>query len=341
MSDELKILDAAYRLDGDTGEWLSELLEVLGPISPAVGILACEVEAARDGTRVDLASHRLWGEIAEESIPFAQHVHRMYPPEVVAHAYTAPDCTRVSEVLRESGVDDAWTQAHLRWMEATTRTSDGWRLVGGNPDGRAVLFAGALTPGTPVHRPAERLRWRKIAAHVAAAHRLRRALAGERLPLDEAEAVFETDGRAQHLSGEARSRRAVLREAVTLHRRCRSRALAPREALDAWTALLDGRWSIVERIDTDGRRLIVAHANEAPVPGARTLSARERQVVEYAAHGHPNGFIAYELGLAETTVGSYLHAALRKLGFASRGELIRARQAIAAAARERRGDPRG
>jgi len=53
-----------------------------------------------------------------------------------------------------------------------------------------------------------------------------------------------------------------------------------------------------------------------------TLTARELQVVEYAAKGKTNRIIASNLGLSEHTVKNYLFRAFEKLGVSSRVELL-------------------
>jgi DNA-binding NarL/FixJ family response regulator len=53
-----------------------------------------------------------------------------------------------------------------------------------------------------------------------------------------------------------------------------------------------------------------------------TLTARELQVVQYAAKGKTNKIIACELGLSEHTVKNYLFRAFEKLGVSSRVELL-------------------
>ena len=47
---------------------------------------------------------------------------------------------------------------------------------------------------------------------------------------------------------------------------------------DARAALLEGRWSLVDRFDSDGRRFIVAYRNPPGVLNPRRLTAREREV---------------------------------------------------------------
>lgn len=53
-----------------------------------------------------------------------------------------------------------------------------------------------------------------------------------------------------------------------------------------------------------------------------TLTARELEVVQYAAKGKTNRTIASELGLSEHTVKNYLFRAFEKLGVSSRVELL-------------------
>ena len=278
-----------------------------------------------------MATPLLRGEIDERAYELASVIHRQYPAPVLAHAYTAPECNTIHQLLEESGADPAWAAEHLAWLRSVVGVEGAWRLIAGNPDGRALMIGGSPGAGFELGERA-RDRWRKVAAHLASAYRLRLRLDA----LEEAEAVFDPGGAEVHLGEHAEARRAILAEAVELFRGVRERRLTGEAALEAWTALLDGRWSIVERVDTDGQRFIVAHRNEAPVPTHRTLSQREREVAEYAAHGHPNAFIAYELGLADATVAAYLHAALAKLGLQDRTELILARQAVAHAVEAKR-----
>jgi DNA-binding CsgD family transcriptional regulator len=66
------------------------------------------------------------------------------------------------------------------------------------------------------------------------------------------------------------------------------------------------------------------------------LSERERQAVALAAIGHANKLIAYDLGIAATTVAELLKRAAVKLGAESRVALIRAfRERLAPAPQDR------
>jgi DNA-binding NarL/FixJ family response regulator len=99
-------------------------------------------------------------------------------------------------------------------------------------------------------------------------------------------------------------------------------------AVALWRALIAGRWSLVDQFDRDGRRFLLAQRNDAALVGAGRLTERERQVAAFAALGHPNKLIAYELGLSTTTVATHLSHAAKKLGLRSRAALIRALRGI-------------
>ena len=75
----------------------------------------------------------------------------------------------------------------------------------------------------------------------------------------------------------------------------------------------DGRWSLLDHFDSDGRRFVVAHRNDARVADVRGLTLRERQVLAYAGLGHSNKVIAYELGLSTSTVSTHLARARKKM----------------------------
>jgi DNA-binding CsgD family transcriptional regulator len=105
----------------------------------------------------------------------------------------------------------------------------------------------------------------------------------------------------------------------------RTRLVASHEQA-IWWGLLSGRWRLVDHFDVAGRRFVIARGGYRPAsprPLAR-LSRRERAACALAAAGWTNKVIAYDLGVAVSTVGSLLWRATRKLDCHSRAELIRA-----------------
>jgi DNA-binding NarL/FixJ family response regulator len=116
----------------------------------------------------------------------------------------------------------------------------------------------------------------------------------------------------------------MLRAAVVQVERSRGRLRHDdgREALALWRGLVAGQWSLVDKFESDGRRYLLAHRNEPHARESHALRRREQQVLELACRGYSNKMIAYELGIAETTVATHLGAVRRKFGCSSRSEVI-------------------
>jgi DNA-binding NarL/FixJ family response regulator len=123
------------------------------------------------------------------------------------------------------------------------------------------------------------------------------------------------------------------RAAIAIDRAKRAARHAPDVALGYWKAMVDGQWSFIERAESDGRRILVAHPNEPSAQKLRALTDNERKVVSLVVWCHPSKLVAYELGYAESTVSELLTSALRKLGLKTRAELIEVHGAIASRGR--------
>jgi DNA-binding CsgD family transcriptional regulator len=198
-------------------------------------------------------------------------------------------------------------------------------VVARDPSGHAIFFS---APSHDLRRPAprERLVWSRIAAHICAGARLRRALPvapGD--VADGADAVLSPGGVVEHAEVHAQGRGAIesLRRAARAIDRARSKARSnDEEALELWEGLVSGRWSLVDRFDTDGRRYLVARKNEPDVRDPRALTVRERHVLAYAAMGHPLKLIAYSLGLSLSTVSVNRQTAMRKLGLQHHADIV-------------------
>jgi DNA-binding CsgD family transcriptional regulator len=164
-----------------------------------------------------------------------------------------------------------------------------------------------------------------LGPHLGSALRLRRAL--RRAPTaDDAttEAILSPDGRVLDARAPARKSLIDLFEAVKRTERARTRRASEEEKLELWTALVDARWSIVESVERDGKRMLLACRNSPRVAAFRKLTARERCVTEYALLGHPHKYVAYELGISVPNVSTTLKTVMRKLGVRTRAELVMA-----------------
>lgn len=189
-----------------------------------------------------------------------------------------------------------------------------------NPDGDGVLFC--ITTATPRKLAAhDRKRLSMLAAHVAAAQRLLRALVKHSAsPV----AIFEADGRVAHVEKAHESALPLLRERVLAVDRARGKQARsdPDRALASWQALLRGEYSTIDRFESDQRRYVVAFVNEPSLVDPRGLTTAEGAVAAWAARGHSEKVIAYELGLAQGTVSALLARAYKKLGIATRAALV-------------------
>jgi DNA-binding CsgD family transcriptional regulator len=144
----------------------------------------------------------------------------------------------------------------------------------------------------------------------------------------------------EHADGDAKASAALqsLRtRTVAIDRaRGRQRRSDPDAGLEAWRGLVAGRWSLVDRFESDGRRHVIAHRNE-PVPArVLALTLRERQVVAHRVAGHSSKVAAYALGVSPAAVSGALRSAMLKLGVRNVSQLVHRMdpRATEAAARE-------
>jgi DNA-binding CsgD family transcriptional regulator len=193
-------------------------------------------------------------------------------------------------------------------------------LCGFDPRGRAAVMSAFLTEPAGEWPTNLVLEWDAIAFHLIAAASLRRGL---ELGDVRAEATLSEDGKILHAEGDAVEHREPLIDAVRRIHRSRGRWRDKPSELEARTPSVDGRWTLVDQFESDGRHFLVAHVAEKDV-GSPELSSRERRVADHLAAGWSMKRIAYRLGLSEGAVASYAHRASTKLGVRGRIALSRA-----------------
>jgi DNA-binding CsgD family transcriptional regulator len=257
-------------------------------------------------------------------------VHRrtaaaLSPDKVVSLYLDSPPCCTAATIL-----------GHSLHHEPAARPA--YALGVGLPDAIGLRASSTARDGAffsaPTDRvggppPREAALLTRVMSHVGAALRLRRRLRGARAhPLRDAAAILTPDGKVAHAESAASSR--ASRDALVDDTRARERSIgklrvaSPDEALACWRAMCAGRWSLLDQFDHDGRRFVVAHTNDLidVEMSVRELSPMEKQVALLAALGHANKVIAYDLGVAESTVKTYLARAASKLGVTSRVGLV-------------------
>ncbi len=313
----IEVVESAYRLDGTDLEWLRGIGKAVRPLLDGDrGLLGYLIDTA--GAPAEQFARRVVFDVSTEDVELAEQLLARNT-RMTAAFHDVPRSLIASAVasyraVGRGQVDDRILDAYGRLGVADFAA---FRTV--EPGTQSVAFVA----GQRIERffdPDTILLWAKVAAHIAAGRRLR--VAGG----TDFEAVVTTAGRIEHAVGEAASRagREALREAVERQEHARSPAgRTDDRAIDAWTPLVGGRWSLVDQFERTGRRYLVARPNEHALLEPRTLTPRERTLAHLTALGKSNLLIAYELGIAETTVSTHLASVMKKLGALSRIELLR------------------
>jgi DNA-binding CsgD family transcriptional regulator len=331
--DAVAVVEAGYAVERTDDEWLTQICErSYQAFGIGIGCSAYTFDAS--GTDPVIGAVYSTERCRAHTREVVQGIASAIPPELVRHLH-AP-APRVAELSRALGMlVRAHPAAPPQYVPILDDTGIvdyiGVRAGGGDYRGVALSFAvTAEFTGLATHT---REALTRVATHLAAAYRLRLQAAANEGP-EQAAAVLTPDGRLEHLGAdpEAQNNPGSLVDAVRRMERARGPLQRQNGAqgLAAWRALVQGRWSVVDYVDRDGKRFILARRNEPRGRDLLAITDRERQVLELASLGHTNKHIAYELGIAQSTVTIHLQRGLRRLGLRSRAELIGLRAASGA-----------
>lgn len=324
--DWVGVIEAVYAAEASDRRWLSGIVDTVAPLADrGLGVTAELFDLSRTtpvpgGFRLCVPA-RVATPRGSTSEQLQRRLARFVPGPMLA-VYGVPYAA--STVMANMDRVPAAIGAAWRRVASACGVRDVLGVSACGPDRCGVLVAAARR-GVSAPGPDAREQWQRIAVHLGAGLRLRGVA-----PVDPSsrgvEAVLRPDGRCDHAIGLARlaTPRAALRAAAQDLDRARGplRRRDPDEAVALWRGLVDGRWSLVDFFDTDGRRFVLARRNPPEWPRPRGLTPRERQVVVSAAAGASNKLIAYELGIAISTAATLLGSALRKLGVRRRSDLI-------------------
>jgi DNA-binding NarL/FixJ family response regulator len=300
------VVEAAYRLDLSSQEHVAELArsaaqglaagsEIAAFIvdrEQGAGEFQIKVMASSDerlATAVDLSARRIPA-LVHESI-----------------AASSPRFATCSQLLGQG----QWTQL----SPATGLPEFACLLC---PIGTATLVIGTRRHTAANAGVAEQSHWAPVAAHVSAAWRLRRAVESSDQQLTES-VTFTPAG--QRLDAElvraelSQSLQARLRHAIR-----QREASRVRQTEDLWPALIAGEWVLVDRFESSGRRVVVAHRTDALARPLQALTKHEALALQLALCGVANKVVAVELGVSESTVSRLVERGLRRLDLASLAE---------------------
>ncbi|WP_437554431.1 LuxR C-terminal-related transcriptional regulator [Sorangium sp. So ce367] len=327
-TDFISVLEALYQPEPDTLRWAADLLVAIGGVVAAprglsVGALAHEDDYSNAVVMFSVASDPSLTRIIE----------RMNAPADELAVFL-----RDSELVRAAFYPGRPVAAHSE-VEAklTGQARDSFRAVVESWGGRDMLSVYAYPrPGLPVilsflfdhdfalSRTEHRVLHR-VAGHLDSAFRLRYR------PDLAVAAVLSPSGRFLDLADasiECPQRERLAERVLTLERtRLRDRRNDP-AALGDWQALIDGRYSVVPRDDTDGKRHYLLIRNAAIGEPHARFSAREIDVLRMAARGFTGKGITYALGLPPSSVSTALASAAAKVGLRSRHALVEVASAM-------------
>ncbi len=300
------VADAAARLDTSNRGLVVALWQLKPGQHPATHFTARGLENMDPGMLAAFQAEH--GEVPEEMLRamYLEMPSVELASRIPGHPFNHPKSVR--------SLDEAVTRLALR------------DLVGINArvDGRHGLLMSFPLAGDNRFGKREERMWTRLAVHLGAGLRLHERV---RSAAPEPDAVLSPRGRLLHAEGDAAAkpcREELAAAAKTVDRaRGRLRRVDEHGAVELWRALVRGEWSLVDRFDTDGKRFVIAHKN-APREriSERRLSLREAQAATLLARGYSNKLIAYELGLALSTIANLLARAADKLGAATTLELV-------------------
>jgi DNA-binding CsgD family transcriptional regulator len=320
--DALGVVEAGYRWVEDDREWLGGIAEAARAFAIGAGVAAYNIDLTNAPEIPSFVGVNTAPDLERRVRAFtsaldADTARQMYAPtEFVGNALY-----RLRRLAR----------ARKKSVEKLTKgkTVPSWALIGGDPRTMAIalLFPATSAPVDPDQAFPRARVLGLAAAHLGAATRLRKLATPSHVDGEGTESILAPNGRVLHAVGEAQDnrKRESLVEAVVRRERARGRLrrTAPEEAAELWSVLVSGRWSIIDFIDRDGKRLLLARKNPVHGPDVLALDDDERDVVWLATLGHSRKYIAYELGLATATVTKRLGSALKKLRIGNRRELLR------------------
>jgi DNA-binding CsgD family transcriptional regulator len=320
--DLVGIIEAIYQLEDDASSWIQRTLECLAPgCGDGVGLFGFTYVVSPK-TEVHPGAFAAVG-CSDDALSVLPRAATLHDPDFLREGYLRAD-------LGIASVIPGWHRSEGREYAVRGGIEDVWAINGRNScDRGCTLCINRRREGVP--SPRDQQVFVRVAAHIAAAHRLRDRLRSADA-MQRAEAILATDGKIQHAVGDAKepsSRDDLCSAARSLDRvRARLRREDPERALEEWKGLVSARWTLVDHFESDGRRYILAQENQVEPASAPELSARERQVLANAALGRSNKEIAYALGLAHSTVRVLMGRAATKLRATSRRELMERYDAI-------------
>ncbi len=318
-ADWISLVEAGYYLEGDDQQWIDQVFDRAKSLLDPAGIPDAWTYSVTP-TTFTLGV----GRSSPASNAVREKVHEAIPAPAIDVLYrngwvVATGSEHISPLVPNQ----------LGFVRTITNiighdVSDVWGVKCSSGAGSGVVFAVVLGECRS-STAKERKLWSQVATHLGAALRLRKLAQGLSLDASLVEAVFDPSAYLHDARGPAVETKAreALRQAVRRieHSRMTSGPDNPDAALDNWQGLVDGRWSLIDHFDTDGKRFVVAIRNDPTYPDPRGLTQGERQIADYIGAGYSTKQIAYALGVSNAAVNNAAARIQDKLCLSSRAEV--------------------
>ena len=313
----IDVLTAIYRTDGSYEEWRRNIMQAILDLHPRARTATWfeyDWHFESNGLSLDrLYSTEVIGEDAavETWLRAREKVPAPLRSRLFGRSWAAT-ASQASSLGEQTRFSPAWPEL---WRDSIV---DSFGIVGADPAGEGVCASVGLLELRSLSVRELRL-LERLAVHLLAGHRLRRD-AKPRF-VEDAEAILSPAGNVLHATKSAKNKLVSLQEGRRRRDVAKSTTHDSDTALEIWQGLAAGRWSLVDHLDTDGKRLLLAMRNAPQVDAFLDLSPRERRVCALVAMGHRDKEISYLLGLSLASVTASLHRARTKLNVATRGAL--------------------
>lgn len=320
-ADVIRPLDVAFSLDDLTEDaWFARVADALMPLfDQGRGKWAWINRIHR--SKPDVLDKILHIEASPREVAGVEGLHQEGTAEDYATAYPA-GAVGLHTLGTFFGKERFFTYPLLRrWIHEA-----GIGDVGGLHIrvGARKLVVGTFLSAPAVFPTVARRFAEALGRRISVAYQLREDLEGGHARVA---AVLTPDAQVVHAEGSGRQHavRERLRTAVVGRERARSslRLRAPDVAVDLFDGIVEGRYTVADRFDSDGRRYLVAYENPSEIAVLRALTQREREILRRVVDGEPLKRIAADLDLTQSAVSAYLAAARKKTGLRTRQEMVR------------------
>jgi DNA-binding CsgD family transcriptional regulator len=305
------VLEAAARETAAVAEWIDAVTAASAQLLPSpLGSGAVFAEAHGAVGRVVHITRDSW--VPDEVVEATEQ--RVSNPAIFAPFYLDSQHVCTIDDIKPNVAKPLFDDT-MQCFQALLKAQDAVAFITRSAASHSLAVV-SFRPRREALSPGLRMFLSRLALHIETGLRLR-------LDPTSLVAVLQPDGRLVHAEADARSREVRERlsaQVASIDRARLHRYRGEPAAVDAWSALVAGRFGFVERSDIQREYLVFENASRDA--RLRQWSAAQARAVELSALGMPGKLVAYALGVSDGEVSRLLAEAASKAGFANRSALV-------------------